>query len=382
MANGENNMSVIRKETVEDKTYRIINIDGVSYSGKDSHKNRSPKYIINAVGGKEYFKGKKILDLACASGAIIFEVKNEILNGTGIDVDNKKLDTGKHIVKEHNIENIFLYESRLEAFISNIKESYDCIFLLNILHHLQDPYGVLSLAAEISNDAICIEAPIESFYNAYRRDENKLPSDILNGEDIEKFLIERNYVLKNKVKSENQDSFIGPERYVYVFEKKKINFVDIDKIKGISRSFVIGTGASGKTHLLHKIYDVEIKYKQNGIIENNVLTKSGKSLKYGSNIHDFTEDNPVLYIAPNFKSLDGFKPNVDQWITELKDKNASAIVCYVQPHVHVARIENRIENKKEISQKQHTDNLYFSYQNLFYKLEKNNIKYFTINMND
>jgi len=84
----------MNKKTFKDKTYRSINIDGLIYEGKDSIKNRTSKYIIDYMGGEDYFKNKKVLDLACASGAILFEIRNQISKGVGVDVDHKKLDIG------------------------------------------------------------------------------------------------------------------------------------------------------------------------------------------------------------------------------------------------------------------------------------------------
>ena len=166
-------------KNIEDKTYRIINVNGVSYLGKDSNKKRTSNYIIEAAGGHEYFTNKKVLDLACASGAILFEIKDVIKSAIGVDVDLKKLKTGQEIIAENQIENISLHEMRLEKYLSHNDKKFDCIFLLNILHHLPRPVDILRLAAELSEDTICIEAPEKGFYNPYPRDQDIPPPSIL-----------------------------------------------------------------------------------------------------------------------------------------------------------------------------------------------------------
>ena len=374
---------------VKDKTYRIINIDNNIYKGRDSNKNRTSKYIIDALGGPEILKDKEVLDLACASGAILFEVRNFIKKGTGADVDDKKLNVGKDIISEHNIENISLHNIRLEQFlVKENKQKYDCIFLLNIIHHLPKPREALDLVAEISNNLICIEAPKEGFYNPYPRDEKlPTPSMALSIADIDAHLSSRGFKLVNKIKSENQENFMGPEgdyeRYVCVFEKKRkenILFSDIEDIKKLKKAFVVGPGASGKTRLLHEIYNVEIEYKGPEIIKNKVFGPNGMSLKWSSNVRDFTKEHPILYIAPDYKSKEGFKPNIDAWIEEIKNQSATAVVCYTLPNTLYARTVNRFENKNTSAPaEQYFDNFPFSYQELFEKFKNNNIEYCVYN---
>ena len=248
---------------------------------------------------------------------------------------------------------------------------------------MQAPYGILNMVAEISDDTICIEVPEKGFYDAYNRDVGKeVNFDKLDMQDMIDFLKERNYDLLKKQESENQDSFIGPKRYVCVFKKRKISFNDIKDIQNLSKGIVVGPGASGKTRFLHEIYDVPVEYKAPDIIKNNVFNKDGKSLKFGKNVTNFSKEYPIVYVAPNYKSTDGYKPNIDEWISILKEKRAAAIICYIKPYTHRKRLLNRIGNKQTNSTKQHMDNYPFSYQSLFYKLDQNKIKYFVINTED
>lgn len=149
----------------------------------------------------------------------------------------------------------------------------------------------------------------------------------------------------------------------------------------MDRGLVVGPGASGKTRLLQRIYNEPIEYKGPNIIKNTVFNEEGKSLKFGKNVNDFTDKYPIVYIAPNYRSLQGYIPNVDAWVDTLRTTSATAIVCYVKPFVHRQRIENRMIHKPTKNTRQYTDNYPFSYQNLFYKLEQNNIEYCIINTN-
>jgi hypothetical protein len=152
----------------------------------------------------------------------LFDIREKIKKGIGVDVDSKKLNIGKSIAEENNIDNISFFEERLEEFVHNTMAVPDCIFLLNILHHVQDPYGILNMVSELSNDMVCVEAPETGFYRAYARDIGKeAKSEPLNIQDIISFFVERDYILLKKQESDNQESFIGPKRFVCLFKKKR-----------------------------------------------------------------------------------------------------------------------------------------------------------------
>lgn len=205
-----------------DKTYRHIEIDGKNYSGKDGFKNRKPNYIIEKFE-ENYFNNKTVLDLACASGSILFNIKDKVKKGVGVDVDHQKLDIGIDIAKKHKVNNLEFHLSKLEPFIDNTKENFDTIFLLNILHHVQEPYKILDIVSEISNDTICIEAPYTGYYSAYKRDLDKEVKfeGRLDLQNIIDYLEKRNFTLLVNEKSENQESFQGPIRHVCIFKKKQ-----------------------------------------------------------------------------------------------------------------------------------------------------------------
>tara|TARA_Y100001973_G_C5169580_1_gene318221 strand:+ start:342 stop:1577 length:1236 start_codon:yes stop_codon:yes gene_type:complete len=408
----------MNKETFKNKTYRLINVDNVRYEGKDGFKKRTSDYIIDMFE-EEYFKDKTILDLACASGAILFHVKDQIKYGSGVDVDNKKLNIGKQIKERHKVENLNFTEDRCESYIAKTNQEYDCIFMLNIIHHLPDPHYVLNKVAELSRDLICIEAPFEGFYLPYERDKKKETTfnSPWSMNHINQFLHSRNYEVVNIKKSENQENFIGPDRFVCIYKKRKNKkFSSLDDLKNIKKGMIVGPGACGKTTLINKLYGHEIEYsdKNNFVVKNKVFNDEGKSLKFGTNIDSFTEKYPIVYLPPNYMSWSWyyaqhlpevqlqdfenetvpehltpmFKPNIKEWIKILKETESTAIVCYIKTYELRNRIQKRLnaleyQNRVQSSEhqfQQHADNLNFSYQNLFHELNANNIDYHIVDM--
>ena len=87
---------------IKEKTYRVFEVDGVTYSGKDGKKGRTCDYIFDLFP-ERYFEGKTVLDIGCAAGAVLFEAnKRGIKEGTGVDVDWDKTVSYTHLTLPTN----------------------------------------------------------------------------------------------------------------------------------------------------------------------------------------------------------------------------------------------------------------------------------------
>ena len=202
------------------KTYRIIELDGNIYFGRDGHKKRQSNYIFNGFP-QNYFKGSDILDIGCASGAILFEAYKKGMNeGVGVDIDHSKMDIGIDIAKKHDINNVKFFNIN---FFDDNDKSFDCVFILNLLHHLPDPYKILDFACKFSKEFICVEMPIDAMYVPYTRDKktNTIFKSPLSANDFENYIIDKDFKCVYKRESNNQKNFKGVTRYVYIFGKFK-----------------------------------------------------------------------------------------------------------------------------------------------------------------
>lgn len=379
----------------ETKTYRIIELDGNRYYGKDACRNRESGYIFDGFP-QNYFKGKKILDLGCAAGGILFELyKKDMGFGIGVDIDSNKMKAGIDIVKKHKINNIEFFN--IDFFESN-DQFFDCIFILNLLHHLPDPYMVLDFACKFCKEFICIEMTNDSWYVPYSRDKKTKTafSSPLGGKDFKKYLFNNGFECIYKKKSLNQKSFKGGIRYVCLFKK--------EAFKG-QKYLIIGPGASGKSTLISDLVGQPGKYE----------SKAGR--KNGSNTF---ESNSVLLLAPTYGlGHDFYNININAWIKVLNKERVKAMVCYVPKHILIKRLVKRLKERRlkgvvsedvineavdmlidknvdvddklnELGSKYGNDvketlmkffckDIFFSYDELYKKLDENNIEFRIIN---
>jgi len=202
------------------KTYRIIELYGNVYSGKDGHKKRQSDYVFNGFP-QNYFKGKDVLDIGCAAGAILFEAyKKGIHEGIGVDIDSSKMNIGVEIAKKHNIDNISFFNT---DFFDDNDKIFDCVFILNLLHHLPDPYMILDFACKFSKEFICVETPIDAMYVPYNRDKKAVTvfKSSLTADNFENYIVDKEFKCVYKKESSNQKSFKGGIRCVYIFKRFK-----------------------------------------------------------------------------------------------------------------------------------------------------------------
>jgi len=171
---------------------------------------------------------------------------------------------------------------------------------------------------------------------------------------------------------------------------------ELDKTK---KYLIIGPGASGKSTLIINLVDVPIKYKPNSYI---------------------FRSNNILFLAPTYEMVRGsYNININAWIKALNEEKAVALVCYAPWDIQIKRLVKRLKERwlkdivsnnvidelvnalidknvnvddklNEIGNKYGSDvkkklvkffckDMFFSYDELYKKLNKNNIEFYTIN---
>lgn len=106
---------------------------------------------------EKYIIGESVLDVGCAEGLFCFLIEGMSLRQVvGIDIKKERLLIALAIKQ--------IRKSKCEFNLSSISEmnkdvKYDTILLLNVIHHLPNPFKVLGDLAEICRDRLIIEFP-------------------------------------------------------------------------------------------------------------------------------------------------------------------------------------------------------------------------------
>lgn len=189
------------------KLYRKFKLSGKSYVGTEDKHKRDTMYILDLFP-ENFFRDKTILDIGCAGGAICFLAGAK--SATGIDTNKERVAAANKIKKENEIESI-------DFICGNVNEWYkgqffDCVFLLNVLHHEKDPSILLN---KLRCKYICIEHPVKGYFssnNAYA------PADktvICGCDKLTKLLPDFKLIAKRK----SSAYFSHGKRRVMLFEK-------------------------------------------------------------------------------------------------------------------------------------------------------------------
>jgi 2-polyprenyl-3-methyl-5-hydroxy-6-metoxy-1,4-benzoquinol methylase len=105
----------------------------------------------------EDLTGKSVLDIGCAYGYFCFEAeKRNALRVVGTELKRYRF-IGCTILKEIFGKNTeFLYQ---DIFDNPLKDAFDVVLLLNVIHHLKEPIKALRMASGLCNEKLIIEFP-------------------------------------------------------------------------------------------------------------------------------------------------------------------------------------------------------------------------------
>lgn len=108
----------------------------------------------------EHIRGKRLLDLGCNNGAILFQLSNfQPAAGLGIEYDPEKVDLARRIAAFAGIERLEFRVGDLDALEPrDIGEPFDVVLCLAIEAHVQDPDHLYRLLAGITRGQLLFEA--------------------------------------------------------------------------------------------------------------------------------------------------------------------------------------------------------------------------------
>ena len=180
------------------KLYRQVNAGGRKYIGSEDKRIRDVHYILDMFP-PFWFVKRTVLDVGCAGGAVCFAVAGWAKEVTGIDVNRGRIEAAKKIAEMAKIKNICFENVNINE---RILKDYDCIFLLNVLHHERNPTVLMSRCMYAANEYLCIEHPKKGYFssnNAYAETDKEI---IWGWEDVERFVLANGFSLAARRKSQ------------------------------------------------------------------------------------------------------------------------------------------------------------------------------------
>ena len=114
-----------------DTGYHTITVDGIVYEGQ-----RKPAERLKDIPYD--FADKSVLDIGCNQGGMLFELKDKISNGVGVDYDYKLVNCANKIKSYQDLNhlNFFVHDLDKDPLDNlnyyNNNEKYDIVFLLAV----------------------------------------------------------------------------------------------------------------------------------------------------------------------------------------------------------------------------------------------------------
>lgn len=245
------------------------------------------EYVLNESGILKY-NDLKVLDIGCSSGfktKMLFDKYDNIIDITGIDVDENAISQAKINFKENTKYN---FELKSIDDLNN-NSTYDIINLSYVLQHLENPQEVLKKLKSMLTDRgiIIIKVPDDSFKFCYP--DNK---DLLN----KIFYLYENEIMKKQNITKFTDRYIGKKVYSYLAQN---NYNNIKLYYSINDTI----GKTAEQRL--KFFDSSIGFRsatnKKNISEQvkNEMEKLLKELKAEFEKEDFYYTMTILYYIAN-----------------------------------------------------------------------------------
>jgi 2-polyprenyl-3-methyl-5-hydroxy-6-metoxy-1,4-benzoquinol methylase len=108
----------------------------------------------------EDIRGKRVLDLGCNNGAILFQLSNYApACGLGVEYDPEKVDLARRIAAFAGIERLEFRVGDLDVLeATDIGAPFDVVFCLAIEAHVQKPDHLYRLLADVTQSVLLFEA--------------------------------------------------------------------------------------------------------------------------------------------------------------------------------------------------------------------------------
>jgi SAM-dependent methyltransferase len=210
------------------KLFRDIRIGDTTYRGAHDTGGRTINYVFSLLP-KDAFVGKDVLDVGSAAGAACFEaIARGSRRAVAVEISERSLRGGLFIKRREHIQNVKFVSQDFFAFLRGRKYQFDVIFVLNVLHHLANPFPMLRRICRTARKHVIIEVPDDLSVEHYGQYGSEM-MDVEGArraagpEDFSQFLAMYDFVLQAKRPSDSNAKFFRGQhsrRTVYVYERR------------------------------------------------------------------------------------------------------------------------------------------------------------------
>ena len=195
------------------KTYRNIRIGDKLILGSKDKNIREVNYILDLFP-KGYFNDKVVLDIGCAGGALCFGIAEEAKKVVGLEVKGDRIKAARLVQERFNVDNVEFLDSNVTEWLQQDSiKNIDCVFLLNVLHHVENPKKVLKKMSKYVK-MICVEHLLTK-YSRLGAEHAIAPDELIQ------LMEEAGFSLKQQKLSDNPliGSWEHGDRNLFVFER-------------------------------------------------------------------------------------------------------------------------------------------------------------------
>ena len=138
--------------------YGSFEVGRVSLSVADSQRDTRKRLLQFGITRADV-EGRKVLDLGCNTGAVLFELCNwGIASGYGVEIDADKVNVAMQVRNYLELNHLTFECGDIDSLPPGVLPKFDVTFALAVEGHVIDKAGFYRLLAEVTKDRIYFEA--------------------------------------------------------------------------------------------------------------------------------------------------------------------------------------------------------------------------------
>ena len=145
--------------STKDVIYCAFSTPGFSVTRQEAQRDAARRLFRFGLGESDV-RGRRVLDLGCNNGAMLFELSNfSPAAGLGIEYDGEKVDLARRIAAFAGLAGLEFRQAdvdRLEA--KDVEPPFDVVLCLALEAHVQEPKRLYALLGELTRGTLYFEA--------------------------------------------------------------------------------------------------------------------------------------------------------------------------------------------------------------------------------